>query len=66
MDTPAPAPAPLLRTDFDTELAHVVDLVTYANAHPQAACKLSVHRGHDDLQLALPAGELTALVHPHP
>ncbi len=25
MDTPAPAPAPLLRTDFETELAHVVD-----------------------------------------
>lgn len=47
-------------------VAHVVDLVTYANAHSQAACKLSVHRGHDDLQLTLPAGELTALVHPQP
>lgn len=46
--------------------AHVVDLVSYANAHLQAACKLSVRRGHDDLQLALPAGELASLVHPQP
>lgn len=47
-------------------VAHVVDLVNYANAHLQAACKLSVRRGHTDLQLALPAGELASLVHPQP
>lgn len=47
-------------------VGHVVDLVTYANAHLQAACKLSVRRGHDDLQLTLPAGDLAALVHPQP
>lgn len=47
-------------------VAHVVDLVTYANAHPQATCKLTVRRGQSDVQLALPAGELTALVHPQP
>ena len=59
-------PGDVIATVDGQPVAHVVDLVTYANAHPQAACKLSVHRGHDDLQLALPAGELTALVHPHP
>lgn len=47
-------------------VAHVFDLVTYANAHLQAASKLTVRRGHGDLQLALPAGELAALVHPQP
>lgn len=47
-------------------VAHVFDLVTYANAHLQAASKLTVRRGHGDLQLALPAGELAALVHPSP
>lgn len=47
-------------------VAHVVDLVTYANAHLQAASKLTVHRGHGNVQLALPGGELAALVHPSP
>lgn len=47
-------------------VTQVFDLVTYANAHLQAASKLTVHRGHGDLQLALPGGELAALVHPSP
>lgn len=47
-------------------IAHVVDLLTYANAHLQAACKLTVRRGQDDQSIALPAGELAALVHPQP
>lgn len=47
-------------------VAYVVDLVTYANAHLQAACKLTVRRGQTDRQLALPAGALAALVHPQP
>ena len=47
-------------------VAHVVDLTIFANAHLQAASKLTVHRGRSDVQVALPAGELAALVHPSP
>ena len=47
-------------------VVHVVDLLDFANAHLQAACKPTVHRGRDNAQVALPAGELTALVHPSP
>ncbi|MHB1056624.1 MAG: PDZ domain-containing protein [Rhodanobacter sp.] len=47
-------------------VTHVADLLTYANAHLPDAAKLSVHRGHGELEVALPPGELAALVHPHP
>lgn len=50
----------------DQPVAHVVDLLKFANTHLQAACKLTVQRGRDNVQVALPAGELTALVHPSP
>jgi len=50
----------------DQPVAHVADLTTFANAHLQAACKLTVHRGQSNVQIALPAGELAALVHPSP
>ena len=47
-------------------VAHVKDLVTYANAHMQDPAKLSVRRGGHTVDVALAAGELGALVHPHP
>lgn len=47
-------------------VAHVLDLVTFANAHLQSACELTVRRGQGNTQVSLPAGELTALVHPSP
>lgn len=47
-------------------VAHVVDLTNFANAHLQVACKLTVQRSHGSMQVALPAGELAALVHPSP
>lgn len=47
-------------------VAHVKDLVTYANAHMQDPVKLTLeHRGHA-MDVALAAGKLGALVHPHP
>lgn len=47
-------------------VAHVVDLTIFANAHLQAASRLTVQRGSGNAQVALPAGELAALVHPSP
>jgi len=47
-------------------VAHVEDLVTYANAHMQDPAKLSVQRSGHTVDVALAAGELGALVHPHP
>jgi S1-C subfamily serine protease len=47
-------------------MAHVVDLLKFANTHLQAPCKLTVQRGQRNMQVALPAGELAALVHPSP
>lgn len=47
-------------------VAHVVDLVTFANAHMQDPAKLSVQRDGHEADVALAAGELGALVHPHP
>ena len=47
-------------------VVHVIDLTIFANAHLQAACKLTMHRGQNNVQVALPAGELAALVHPSP
>lgn len=47
-------------------VAHVVDLVTFANAHMQDQAKLSVSRGGHDIDVMLPDGALGALVHPQP
>lgn len=47
-------------------VAHVADLLTYANAHLQDPAKLSVSHGGHDVNVTLAAGELGALVHPHP
>lgn len=47
-------------------VAHVVDLVTFANAHMQDQAKLSVSRGGHDMDVMLPDGALGALVHPQP
>ena len=47
-------------------VAHVVDLLNFSNAHLQAACMLTVQRDRNNVQVALPAGELSALVHPSP
>lgn len=59
-------PGDVIRAVDGQAVAHVGDLTSYANAHLQAACKLTVRRGQADLQLALPGGELAALVHPRP
>jgi S1-C subfamily serine protease len=54
-------------TAVDGQLvAHVEDLVTYANAHMQDPAKLSVSRGGHTLDVALAAGALAAMIHPHP
>ena len=47
-------------------VAHVVDLVTFANAHMKDQAKLSVSRGGHDIDVMLPDGALGALVHPQP
>lgn len=47
-------------------VVHVKDLLTYANAHMQDPAKLSVERKGHAVDVALAAGELGALVHPHP
>ena len=47
-------------------VAHVVDLLTYANAHLQDPVELSVSHGGHDVDVTLAAGKLGALLHPHP
>ncbi len=47
-------------------IAHVKDLVNYANAHMQDPAKLSVRRRGHAMDIALAAGELGGLVHPRP
>lgn len=47
-------------------VAHVKDLLTYANTHMQDPATLSVQRDGHSVDVALAAGELGALVHPHP
>jgi S1-C subfamily serine protease len=47
-------------------VAHVVDLVTFANAHMKDPAKLSVSRDDHTMDVVLAAGELGALVHPQP
>ncbi|HET6432361.1 hypothetical protein [Dyella sp.] len=47
-------------------VSHVQQLLAYANAHMQDPARLSVHGGGHDIDVALPAGELGALMHPHP
>ncbi len=44
---------------------HVADLLTFANAHMQDPARLSVIRDGHQADVALAAGELGALVHPH-
>ncbi len=47
-------------------VARVVDLLTYANAHLQDPATLSVSHAGKDVDVTLAAGELGALMHPHP
>ena len=47
-------------------VAHVVDLVTFANNHMQDQAKLSVTRNGHDKSVVLANGALGALVHPQP
>jgi S1-C subfamily serine protease len=47
-------------------VARVVDLLTYSNAHPNDATRLTLHRGHGEQELVVGAGKLNALLHPHP
>jgi S1-C subfamily serine protease len=47
-------------------VAHVVDLVTFANVHMQDQAKLSVSRNGHDMDVMLSDGALGALVHPQP
>ncbi|MBU6248803.1 MAG: hypothetical protein KGN77_13695, partial [Xanthomonadaceae bacterium] len=47
-------------------VGQVVDLVTYANAHMTNPTRLSISRHGHDTDLALAAGKLGALMHPHP
>ena len=47
-------------------VAHVVDLVTFANAHMQDQAKLSVSRNGHNMDVMLATSELGALVHPQP
>lgn len=44
---------------------HVADLLAFANAHMRDPVMLSVNRNGQQVDVALAAGELGALVHPH-
>lgn len=47
-------------------VTHVKDLLIYANAHLQDPTELAVRRDGHNVEVALAAGELGLLMHPHP
>jgi S1-C subfamily serine protease len=50
----------------DQPVTRVDELRDHPSAHRREASRLTVRRGHETLQLALAAGELAAMAHPHP
>lgn len=50
----------------DQPVAHVAELRDHPGAQRQQASRLTVRRGQQTLELALAAGELAMMAHPHP
>ncbi len=56
----------LITAVADQPVAHVADLRDHPGAQRQQASRLTVRRGQQTLELALAAGELAMMAHPHP